>query len=176
MWQLHRIRRFRSVLTQDACATLILGLVMSHLDYCNAIYIGIPKCDLNRLQRIQNIAARLVLNDGTSSYDSLKRLHWLPVHLRIQHKVLTILYKVLHHEAPPYLQDLIQVEEMQRTGLRSGRSTKLSEPRTKRQTFGARSFSAVAPRWWNGLPEAIKAADTVDIFKSRLKTFLFAKF
>lgn len=176
MWQLSRIRHMRQVLTQDACATLVLGLVISHLDYCNAVFIGIPKCDLKRLQRVQNVAARLVLNDGTGSYDSLKKLHWLPIHLRVQYKVLTLLFKSMCGDAPSYLSDLTEIENVRRPGLRSEHSTRLKVPKIKRQTFAARSFSVMAPIWWNDLPNHVKAAETFEIFTKRLKTFLFTKF
>ena len=56
---------------------LVRGLVMSHLDYCNAIFAGLPNVLLKILQKVQNIAAKLVL--GYNKYDSskmaLKTLH-----------------------------------------------------------------------------------------------------
>ena len=48
-------------LTKDAANTLALGLVISHLDYCNAILVGLPDTDISCLQRIQNICAKTVL-------------------------------------------------------------------------------------------------------------------
>ena len=55
-------QKIRNLLTKEACETLIVGLVISHLDYANSMLIGIPECDLKRLQHVQNIAAKLVLN------------------------------------------------------------------------------------------------------------------
>ena len=52
----------------DACQTLVFGLVTSHLDYANALYIGLPDCDIAKLQCVQNAAAKLVLNK--TKYDS----------------------------------------------------------------------------------------------------------
>ena len=177
MWQLQRIKRFRSVLTQEACETLVLGLIISHLDYANALYIGIPACDMSKLQRVQNIAARLVINDGTRSHECLKKLHWLPIRLRIKYKVLTILYKSLAGNAPPYLQDLVTLDVPRRAGLRSQNlHRKLFVPKTKRKTFASRSFSAIAPIWWNELPDDLRLLQTIDVFKKNLKTFLFTQF
>ena len=62
MLNIFRIKHIRQYLTQDACEVLVHGLVMSHLDYCNSLYHGLPDCDLNRLQRVQSIACKLVLN------------------------------------------------------------------------------------------------------------------
>ena len=67
MWNLQRIKSIRNILTKEACETLIVGLVISHLDYANCLYIGLPECDLKKLQRVQNMAAKIVLNNEENS-------------------------------------------------------------------------------------------------------------
>jgi hypothetical protein len=177
MFHISRIKNIRSYLTQDACETLILGTVISHLDYANTLFVGLPQCDIAKLQRVQNIAAKLVLNNNSDSRSALKQLHWLPIHLRVQHKVLTIVYRCLNGQGPSYLTKKLQLHTSGRAGLRSDNIYKrLKVPLTKRKLFANRSFSVMAPTWWNDLPNDIKQADTVDIFKKRLKTFLFIKY
>ena len=176
MWNVNLIKMIRRSLTKEACETLVLGLVMSHLDYSNVLFIGLPECEIARLQRVQNIAAKLVLSDGDSSYNSLKRLHWLPIKLRIQHKALTLVFKCLHGQAPQYLCDLLKWEVQKRSGLRSSSDKRLKVPFTKKKTFADRSFSVAGPQWWNQLPNQIKDCDTVDNFKKYVKTFLFDRF
>ena len=39
--------------------------------------------------------------------------------------------------------------------------------------FGDKDFCAYAPRLWNELPDNIKAADSVQNFKTQLETLLF---
>ena len=48
-------------------------------------------------------------------------------------------------------------------------------PSIKSNSYGGRAFSAAAPELWNSIPEYIKRAETVETFKTRLKTFLFEK-
>ena len=76
-----RIKHIRRYLTQDAYEVLVHGLVMLHIDCCNSLYYGLSDCDLNRLQRVQSITCKLVLN--RSKYDSCSecftQLHWLPI-------------------------------------------------------------------------------------------------
>ena len=61
---------------------------MAHFNYANALYFGLPDIDVNRLQRVQNIAARLIL--GKTNQDSitecLRELHWLPIRAQIDLK------------------------------------------------------------------------------------------
>ena len=86
------------MLSQEAYHQLILGLLMSHLDYVNAILINLPKREIHKLQRIQNMAAKIVLckSKYERSWDSLWELHWLPIHRQIQHKILTLVYKCMN--------------------------------------------------------------------------------
>ena len=63
MLNFQEIKFIRPTLTVDAAHTLVRGLVTSHLDYCNAIFSGLPEegiC-LDLLQKVQNTAAKLVL-------------------------------------------------------------------------------------------------------------------
>ncbi len=57
--------------------------------------------------------------------------------------------------------------------LRSQNSGRLIIPRISKSTAGGRSFSCLAPKLWNNLPNTVREADTLCQFKSRLKTHLF---
>jgi len=79
------IRRTRKYLTNKNLKLLVNALVISQLDYCNSILYGLPNRELDKLQRVQNTAARLIT--GTKPYNHIKpalqKLHWLPVEWRI---------------------------------------------------------------------------------------------
>ena len=98
----YRLKKMRKFLTDEAAETIDVGIVMFHLDYSNAILIGLPKQEISRLQRVQVLAAKDVL--GRKANESckrcLKQLHWLPIHLRIENKVLTLVFKALKGTAP----------------------------------------------------------------------------
>ena len=76
-----RIKAIQQVLTEQAMETLVLGTVMSHLDYCNAILCDLPNTDISWLQAIQNMCAKLVKGSTkyTSNEEVLYHLHWLPI-------------------------------------------------------------------------------------------------
>ncbi len=74
--------------------------------------------------------------------------------------------------APGYLSDLLEAYQPARS-LRSSKLAPLSEPKTRLKTFGDRSFSVAARTLWNLLPANIRDCDTVDSFKSMVKTHLF---
>ena len=108
---LFRIRNVSAIrhLLPSVAAQLMHSLVTSRLDYCNSILYGLPDCKINRLQRVQNIAARVV--SRCSKYDHitpiLKSLHWLPVKMRILFKILLLAYNCVNGLAPEYMCDLL---------------------------------------------------------------------
>ena len=79
--QIRRISHIRQFLTTDATKFLVNSLVTSRLDYCNALLYGVPKTILNKLQNVQNTAARIVTRTSRFSHITpiLKELHWLPI-------------------------------------------------------------------------------------------------
>ena len=106
-FQLRSIRYIRSSLTTEAAKIVVQALVMSKLDYCNSIIFGISNKQLDKLQRIHNCAAKLVLTlnmEHHSSPECLKTLHWLPIKYWIQYKILLLVFKSTTGFAPPYLQ------------------------------------------------------------------------
>ena len=56
--QVSRLRKFPS---QESVAKLVSCFVLSLLDYCNSLLADLPTESINKLQNVQNCAARLVL-------------------------------------------------------------------------------------------------------------------
>ncbi len=85
-YQLRIISRLKSTLSFQDLEKVIHAFITSRLDYCNSLYLGLPKSLLARLQMVQNAAARLLT--GAKKHDHitpiLTSLHWLPVSFRIQ--------------------------------------------------------------------------------------------
>ena len=173
--ELRRISQMKSLLTSDCLKTLVISLVLSRLDYCNSLLVGLTDANINKLQRVQNCAARLVLGKSrmdSRSRDLLQTLHWLPVRARIDYKIGLLCYKSLKSTAPSYIKDLLVPYEPTRT-LRSQNIKLLKIPKTNLRRFGDRSFSKVGPKKWNDLPLSVRSATSLESFKKSLKTHLF---
>ena len=98
--------------------TLIYGLVMSHLEYTNAIYPTLPASTIRPLIRVQNVAAKLVLNsrDRNISLTNTKHiLQWLPINERSIYKCLTILHPCVHGTGPGIISNLIKTRLIRRS-------------------------------------------------------------
>ena len=141
--------------------------MLSKLDYCNSLYYGLNSDLLNRLQIVQNSAARLVFNKGKYDHSSrlLFELHWLPVKERIKYKINLIVHKALYNESPCDIQNLVTIS--------STRTFNLKGEYKSNSTYADRAFTVCAPQVWNQLPPYLKTDTSLDTFKKNLKTFLF---
>ena len=121
MWNLQKLKAIHNILAEETCKTLVMGLVISHFDYAIAILVRLPDTDIHKLQQVQNLAAKLILNKN--KYDSVtecfKKLHWLPIKTRIHFKILTLTYKCLNNQVPEYSSNLLTINETNDRQLRS---------------------------------------------------------
>jgi len=140
---------------------------------------GLPKQLMDRLQSVQNAAARLIFR--ARRYDHVQpllwSLHWLLVPEWISFRLAVLVYRCLHGPAPGYLaSDLQRVSDLGASRrLHSSTTSALVAPHTTRATIGGRAFPAAAASVWNSLPETVRSSPSLPVFRSRLKTELFAR-
>ena len=130
-YYLHNIRRIRKYLSRRSTETLIHAFVSSRVGYCNSLLYGLPTYQLNKLQRVQNAAARLIFQESKYSHvrPLLYNLLWLPViNFRIDFNILLLTYKAINGLAPFYLQELINLKEACKYKLLSDRDGLLLNP------------------------------------------------
>lgn len=179
MYQLRRIATVKRYLSESSLKTLVTSLVISRLDYCNSLLFGVDKQLLEKLQRVQNSAARMVR--GLQRYDYannrvipispvLKDLHWLKIRQRIDYKIMSVLHKTTRLGKPTYLSR--EVPTSTRRGKLLMPPTKSSENKTY-----FRRFPTAAATVWNQLPDAVthalNALHNPDGFKRIMKTHFF---
>ena len=173
---LRQIGQIRKYLDSSSSATLMHSFVTSRLDSFNSLLYGVPKQQLDKIQRVQNAAARVI--SRTKKFDHitpvLMSLHWLPIAERINFKILLLTFKALHGMAPKYIQDMVKIVKRDRT-LRSNNLLLLQVPKSNMASYGDRCFAYAAPYLWNQLPLDIRKSKTVATFKVKLKTHLFKK-
>ena len=163
------VARIRHLLSDEDTESLMHAIVSSRIDYCNSLLYGVNKSVIFKLQKVQNAAARIISKrkKRKSVRDVLNKLHWLPVEKRIIFKLLVLTYKIIRGIAPECLSHLISIRNTDEFLLH------LVYLNT---TYGQRSFSYVAPRYWNALPVNIRKANSLESFKKLTKTLLFNNF
>ena len=95
-YHLRNLSRIRKYFTKESAEVAVHAFVTSKLDYCNALLYGLPKYQLQRLQYVQNTAARVVLQVSKFQHITpvLCELQWLPIQYRIIFKILLL---VINH-------------------------------------------------------------------------------
>ena len=131
----------------DTKKSLVYAIVSSHMDYCNTVMAGLPMETLKPLQRIQNLAAKLVCrqNCWNSAMEALKTLHWLNIEERILFKVLCIVYRCVNKQGHEFLNEMFNIKAPART-LRSNTQNYLDLPVTKCKSYGDHAFSILGAR------------------------------
>ena len=169
---LYKIGRIRKFLNKKSAERLVHALVTSRLDSNNGLLYGLPAKTLAPLQRVQNMAARMVCRQGKFDHVTplLKNLHWLPIKARIEYKILCVVHKTVNGIGPQYLRDLLR-ETKGRT--RSSTSGHLHVMRSKSR-YGDRTFSKCGPSLWNNLPVELRTLPE-NTFRRQLKARLFSQ-
>ena len=95
---IRKIRSIRCYLNKQATKSLVNATVLSRLDYCNSLYIGLPLKSLYKLQLALNTAAQLISGTHRHSHITpvLQQLNWLPTTKRCHFKILIMTFKALH--------------------------------------------------------------------------------
>lgn len=180
LWQVHRCLDVRTKIL------LVKQLVVSRLDYCNILYNGLPKKLIDRLQKTLNSCVRFIYNlhghqEDYSPY--LRDAHILPVEKRITFKACLMAYKIVWSTAPRDLLDRVPVHEnVEERPTRSNATLdryKLLFPKfnsiNAKSKLRKRRPSVFLPEEWNKLPLTLRSLESIQAFKSQLKTRLFVE-
>ena len=106
------LEMYINVYQEGITEKLIHAFVSSRLIWTMVtLWYGINSCLLDKLQCVQNSAARLLT--GSKKYEHispiLAKLHWLPVCSRIEYKILLLTFRALNNIGSQYIRDLLDV-------------------------------------------------------------------
>ena len=104
-FHLRNIGLIRKYLTNDATEQLVHAFVTSRLDMGNSLLYGLPALQIERLSRLQNIAAKIITRTKPTEHITpvLRDLHWLRVKDRIIFKILIYVYRSTIDMSPLYI-------------------------------------------------------------------------
>ena len=106
-YHLRQLWHTRRTLSTESATTLVHASVMSQVDYCNVVFAAAPKAITDKLQRVLNAAARVVID--TRRFDRgltqliHSELHWLDAPECIKYKLGMSVSHCLDGKAPRYL-------------------------------------------------------------------------
>ena len=175
------LRTIGRYLDESVKLMMVKQLVVSKIDYCNALYMNLPNTRLKKLGSLLNNGVRFIYNVTDRDIDLLpyyKKAHILPIKERIFFKVCLLVYKIMNGSAPPYLHELVE-RDCNEAGRTRSTSTsdeyRLKVPKMPiiNTSLMSRRFSYYAPTSWNSLPLEIRSISTIYTFKRILKNHLY---
>ena len=174
IFHLRNISRIKRYLTAAATEQIVHAFITSRLDIGNALLYRLPLKQTQRLQKLQNCAARLI--DGAMRYSHatplLKKLHWLPIAVRVEFKILLLTHRALNGQSPDYIAHCVSRRQPV-SSLRYSEHSLLCVPRTRRR-WDDRAFSVAAQSLWNALPHHLTLSPmSTATFKVKFKNYLF---
>ena len=105
------LRCIRPYLDLHTAKTVAASIVHSKLDYCNSLYYGLPKFQINRLKHIQNALARTIVQAPKFKHITpILNPYWLKVSEPIEYKIISLTYNILNTTQPSYLYDLVSIQ------------------------------------------------------------------
>ena len=161
---LGRIRRFVPI---EVTLALYKSFILPHLEYCSHLLLGGGKVQANKIEDANH---RTLTGHGKSlSYQELLNICKLDTLecRKKQLQSLILLFKCIRNIGPKYIRDFFSIRETS-YNLR-GNGVNLCVPKFN-LNFMRNSFTYKCAQLWNKLPEDVKLADNVNIFKSKLRS------
>ena len=166
------IKRIRPFVPPDTLLYIYRALIQPHFAYCNLVWGNCGKTLSDRLQKLQNRAARLLTS---SSYDAdakglIRQLGWKDLSTQRQIQKALMVYRSLNGLVPEYLSSKFLKRNGTRYSLRDSEN-KLVVP-LPRTNHLKNSFSYSGAALWNSLPCNLRMVKSLNQFKKQISTVI----
>ena len=169
--QINALKRISKFLNIQGRLAIYKSFIFSNFIYCPVVWIFCGRKNSDKLEKLQERAIRFVFNDYSTSYDSLLKLaNLLPLSIfRLRFLAIEV-YKCIKKENPTYLNDLF-TSRIPNYNFRD--NDLIQQHRFKTVKYGYKSFQYYGAKLWNSLPPEVKNSASLNIFKTRLNTWLY---
>ena len=168
------IKRIRHTVPYKTLLSIYNSLVQPHFDYCSSVWGSCSKNLSQKLQKLQNRAARVITfsNYDRSTNELLRMVNWVKLDRQRLVDKSIMMYKIVNKMVPDYLSlHFVFRSDTLTYNLRgSDFSLAIPQPRTN---YCKRSLLYSGAVLWNSLPLDIRQSLSLDVFKYKLKSYDF---
>ena len=168
------LRRVKPFVSKETLISIYNAIIRPHFDYCCEVWDVFGKTQSDRLQKLQNRAARVIMsmsNDIDQS-TALQTLGWEPLYIMRRKTKAKLMYKVLNKMAPEPLTKLFTYKnEITNHKLRNI-STSLCVPQPRTNSM-KNSFMYDGAHLWNSIPNEVRECKTLSLFRNKIATHIF---
>ena len=167
--QINVLRRIGKYLTLEGRKAIYHTFIMSNFNFCPLVWHFCNKSNTSKIEKLNYRALRFVYNDSESSYeDLLQKNSTCTLHLNRLRTMAIETFKIIHKQSPVYLEDFIQLKVSSYT---FRYTNLLTIPGVRTVKYGKNSFSFMAAKVWNALPEEARRATSFNSFKTIIKSW-----
>ena len=167
------INHLRNTIDKETRIMLIQSLALSIVNYCFKIWGDTSKTQIQRVQRLQNFAAKIAVGNARK-YDHatpcLNQLNWLKIQEKWQYELCVFMYKRIKGLIPEMLLGLTPVHTVSQATTRQSNDFYIPRNRTN---LGSRELAKSGPRAWNALPKEVKNSGSLASFKTKCTNYFF---
>ena len=175
---IHVLGRSKNILSKELLNMLHKTLTEPYFRYGNTVWGQCNQTLLDRLQSMQNRAARIITGISYEDADHpsiLYPLGWLSIRHLIVLDLAVAMFKVARGIAPPPTQEMFHyISELHSYDTRSASSGNF-QLKSVRPTVGKSAISYIGPKIWNDIENQIKQLKTTETFKRKIKKMLLDK-
>ena len=169
---IHLLRRLPWFLSRQILVLFFKSCIMPSFDYCDVVWDVCTKHEAERLERLQNYAARCILRRrrDLSATEDRKQLSLSTLQSRWTLHLAQCTYKSIkdHKHHPVYLSELFSTPDHQHNT--RNKKSNINLP-LKKSGFGQHAFSFRGVSIWRSLPKSAREASTLDHFTSLINLF-----
>ena len=153
----------------ESLKDIYTSIIDPHFRYCCAVWGVCGLTEIQKLQKLQNRAARIITD---SNYDApskplIETLGWMTIEKLIQRERLVMVFKSVNGLSPQYLSELFVTSSTNACYNLRRTTTDLRLPK-KLSSNGQKSFSFRGAALWNSLPSESKQASNLLTFKKSI--------
>ena len=168
--QINVLSRLSKFLNQDTRILIYKCFIKSNFNYCPLVWHFCSKQNTEKMEKLQFRALKFVYNDFNSSYkDLLDRINMPTLYIGRIKQIATEVFKCLNNISPKYIQELVSKRSTDHYSFRYVNSIDI--PRVNTATYGKKSFRFEAAQVWNSLPNELRSATDIDVFRELIKTW-----
>ena len=166
--KLHALSRVATYMSFDKKRILLKTFITPQFNYCPLVWMCHSTGLNNTIENLHERALRIVYQDKKSDFETLlKNDKSVTIHVRNLHYLVTDVYKVKNNISPEIMREIFHFQENENYNLRSG--THLASRNMRTTLFGKETVSNLGAKIWPLLPEELKNASSLQIFKNKLK-------
>ena len=169
------LKRMRKTLPTESLCMLYKTLIEPHIRYCSIVWGNCGEALKDKLQILQNRAARIITRttyDTANHFALLRQLKWLDVRSIIKLEMGLFMYKAMNQLVPEQISEMFtHLSTYHSYQTRSAANGNLYMP-TNHLFTEQRSFSYAGSKLWNEILFEIRNADSLNSFKTNFKAYL----